>query len=83
MRPRLRLVRTLHLKLRFVIQSLFGREASLPRYWRAQMTKQDEQRIRDACKEFIGGHAADPKIAHQYKINRGKHYWTAPPSPRN
>ena len=67
MRPRLRLARTLHLKLRFAIQSLFGREPSLPRYWRSEMSPEQQQQVREACREFIGGHSSDPVIAHDHK----------------
>ena len=67
MRPRLRLVRALHLKLRFAIQSLFGREPSLPRYWRSEKSQEDEERVREACREFIGGHSSDLAIADEHK----------------
>ena len=81
MRPRLRLVRTVHLKLRFAIQSLFRRERSLPRYWHTHMTDADAESVRDACMEFIGGHSADPVIAHEHKMRSWKALLESPTCP--
>ena len=68
MHQRLRLVRIVHIKMRFIIGALFGREPSLPRYWRSNKSPEQQKQVRDACREFIGGHSASPKIAHEHKM---------------
>lgn len=81
MHPRLRLVREMHIKVRFAIQSLFRLDRSLPRYWHTHMTQQDQERIRDACNEFLGGHSSDPMIAHEHKMRSWEALLKSPTCP--
>ena len=68
MHPRLGLIRSAHMTIRFAVQSVLRRPRTLPAYWRTHKTREQRQAIVEACEIFVGARGSEPAEALKYRM---------------